>query len=172
MSEVDLLIYLMNDAFAGTGIEESNEAQSLLANLATVDEAMWATVPAGASRSIESIARHVGSCKLMYDEYAFGSGKLAFESPEVEPWPVGKGPKPAVEAWLREMHARLVGHVAELSDSDLTGFRPANWGEMRETRWLLNTLLQHDLYHAGEINHIRSLLDGDDRWRFQQLGYG
>ena len=30
----------------------------------------------------------------------------------------------------------------------------------------------HDAYHAGEINHLRSLLDGDDRWRFVQLGFG
>jgi hypothetical protein len=33
-------------------------------------------------------------------------------------------------------------------------------------------MITHDSYHAGEINHIRSLLDGDDRWRFQQLGFG
>ena len=40
-----------------------------------------------------------------------------------------------------------------------------------ETRWLLSTLLQHDTYHAGEINHLRSLLSGEDRWMWQiQLG--
>jgi hypothetical protein len=30
----------------------------------------------------------------------------------------------------------------------------------------------HDAYHAGEINHARSLLDGDDRWRYIQQGFG
>jgi hypothetical protein len=29
-------------------------------------------------------------------------------------------------------------------------------------------MMQHDLYHAGEINHIRSLLSGDDRWLFER----
>ena len=32
-------------------------------------------------------------------------------------------------------------------------------------------MITHDAYHAGEINHLRSLLGPDDRWRFQQLGF-
>jgi hypothetical protein len=30
-------------------------------------------------------------------------------------------------------------------------------------------IIGHDFYHAGEINHLRSLLGPDDRWRWQQL---
>jgi uncharacterized damage-inducible protein DinB len=172
MSEVALLTYLMHEAFEGTGIEESNESQSLMANLATVDNAMWRARPAAATRTIESIALHVGSCKVMYAEYAFGAGRLTFDSPEVQPWPDGEAPMPETLAWLRETHARLMVHVAPLSDQDLHVSRLANWGEQRETQWLLSTLLQHDSYHAGEINHLRSLLDGDDRWRWQQMGFG
>jgi hypothetical protein len=41
-----------------------------------------------------------------------------------------------------------------------------NWGEERPTRWILAMLITHDAYHAGEINHLRSLLSGDDRWNF------
>jgi hypothetical protein len=33
-------------------------------------------------------------------------------------------------------------------------------------------MITHDAYHAGEINHLRSLLGTDDRWRFEQLGFG
>jgi hypothetical protein len=33
-------------------------------------------------------------------------------------------------------------------------------------------MITHDAYHAGEINHLRSLMGPDDRWRFQQLGFG
>ncbi|HTG42662.1 MAG TPA: DUF664 domain-containing protein, partial [Methylomirabilota bacterium] len=67
----------------------------------------------------------------------------------------------------------LVGHVAALADdSELDVLRLTNWGEQRPTRWIIATMITHDAYHAGEINHIRSLLDGDDRWRFQQLGFG
>jgi hypothetical protein len=25
-------------------------------------------------------------------------------------------------------------------------------------------MIEHDLYHAGEINHLRSLRQGTDRW--------
>jgi len=28
-------------------------------------------------------------------------------------------------------------------------------------------MLQHDVYHAGEINRMRSTLSGEDRWQWQ-----
>lgn len=166
MSGVEELVYLVNDAFEGKGIEETNESQSLMQNLASVDEAMWRAVPPGGVRSIESIAVHVGSCKLMYDEYAFGPGRLQWGTPEVEPWPAGQAPMGKVLLWLRELHDRFVGHVSALDEESLSHPRMANWGEMRETRWLISVILQHDTYHAGEINHIRALLASDDRWRW------
>jgi hypothetical protein len=39
-----------------------------------------------------------------------------------------------------------------------------NWGEQKETRWIITAMIQHDLYHAGEINHLRALIQGTDRW--------
>lgn len=168
MSEIELLAYLMDDAFEGLGIEESNESQALMTNLATVDETMWRARPAGSTRTIEAIAVHLGACKVIYADYAFGPGTLTFESPEVEPWPPDQAPMAEVLTWLRESHRRLMAHVRALTDEDLTRPRRANWGELKETRWLLSTLLTHDSYHAGEINHLRSLMAGDDRWRWQQ----
>jgi hypothetical protein len=44
-----------------------------------------------------------------------------------------------------------------------------NWGEEEPTRWIIASMVTHDAYHAGEINHIRSLLGGDGRWRFEAL---
>jgi hypothetical protein len=69
--------------------------------------------------------------------------------------------------WLREVHESLMAHVRGLTDDELTHPRLANWGEEKETRWLLSTLLQHDVYHAGEINRMRSVLAGEDRWQWQ-----
>src|ERR1700687_795697 len=40
---------------------------------------------------------------------------------------------------------------------------------MGET-WIVAAMITHDAYHAGEINHLRSILGNDDRWRFIQLG--
>ena len=30
----------------------------------------------------------------------------------------------------------------------------------------------HDSYHAGEVNHLRSMLGTDDRWQFIKDGFG
>jgi uncharacterized damage-inducible protein DinB len=166
MGAVEEIRYLLDEAFAGEGIAETNESQSLLANLAAVDDARWTAVPDGGRRSIVSVALHVGSCKVMYDDYAFGSGSLSWDDPAVVPWHADDAPRQETVAWLRAVHARLIEHVSALREDDLAVPRPTNWGELRETRWLLATLVQHDAYHAGEINHIRAMLSGDDAWRW------
>ncbi len=170
---IDALLFLMEEAFRGAGIEESNESQALLPNLRSVPDDAWHAVPEGLSRSIEAIAIHVGACKVMYDDYAFGTASLRFATPDVEPWIEGRSEMDAVLPWLEEAHGRLAGHVAALSDdADLEAPRATNWGELRPTRWIIAAMITHDAYHAGEINHLRSLLGPDDRWRFQQLGFG
>ena len=169
---IEAQLYLMDEAFRGPGLEKSNESQALLPNLATVPDAWWRAQPAGATRTIEAIAGHVGACKVMYDDYAFGTGTLRFATPEVEPFAGGGSPAEVI-AWLEAAQTRLIGHVAALADDDeLDVLRLTNWGEQRPTRWIVAAMITHDAYHAGEINHLRSLLDGDDRWRFQQLGFG
>ena len=169
---IEAQLYLLDEAFRGPGTEASNESQTLLPNLLSVPEAWWRAQPAGATRTIEAIAGHVGACKIMYDDYAFGTASLRFATPEVEPYASGGAPADIVK-WLETAQARLVGHVAVLGDdADLDVLRPTNWGEQRPTRWIIAAMITHDAYHAGEINHVRSLLDGDDRWRFQQLGFG
>ena len=142
-------------------------------NLRSVPDDAWHRLPPGLSRSIESIAVHVGACKIMYDDYAFGAGTLRFATPEVEPWPTGTSEMGEVLPWLETTHRRLVDHVAALADdAELDVPRRANWDELRPTRWLIAAMITHDAYHAGEINHLRSQMGDDDRWRFQQLGFG
>ena len=169
---IDALLQLMEEAFRGAGIEESNESQALLTNLATVTDEQWRGRLPHVERTIESIAGHVGACKIMYDDYAFGGGTLEFGTALVEPY-AGGGSREDVTAWLEAAHAGLVGHVAALADdAELDRPRMTNWGELRPTRWIVAAMITHDAYHAGEINHLRSLLDGDDRWRYIQLGFG
>ena len=62
---IDALLYLLDEAFEGRGIEESNESQALLTNLATVTDAEWRATVADATRTIESMVLHVGACKIM-----------------------------------------------------------------------------------------------------------
>jgi uncharacterized damage-inducible protein DinB len=169
---IEALLDLMDEAFRGAGIEDSNESQALLTNLATVSDEQWRGRLPHVERTIESIAGHVGACKIMYDDYAFGAGTLQWATPEVEPYAAG-GSRTEVTAWLRDAHDRLVEHVSALSDdAELDALRLTNWGEERPTRWIIAAMITHDAYHAGEINHLRSLLDGDDRWRYIQQGFG
>jgi uncharacterized protein DUF664 len=169
---IEALLYLMDEAFRGPGIEESNESQALLSNLASVTPEQWRARLPNVERTIESIAGHVGACKVMYDDYAFGGASLQFGTAEVEPFATG-GTQDEVTAWVVAAHSVLVGHVAALADDrELDVLRRTNWGELRPTRWIIAAMITHDAYHAGEINHLRSLLDGDDRWRYIQLGYG
>lgn len=166
---VDALLYLLDEAFEGGGIEESNESQALLTNLATVDEATWRAKPPGVTRTIESMVLHLGACRIMYADYAFGPGTKQWGTPDVEGWVDGKAPMAEAIEWLREAHRSFVEHVKALTDADLDAQRKTNWGEEQPTRWIIAALIGHDFYHAGEINHLRSLLGTDDRWRWQQF---
>jgi uncharacterized damage-inducible protein DinB len=163
-------LYLLEEAFGGRGLEQSNESQSLLWNLATVTDAEWTALPPGATRTIESMVRHVAACKVMYGDYAFGPGTRQWGTPEVEgPWEPGAAPRADAIEWLRDVHASFAEQVERLTDDELERPRLTNWGEMRPTRWIIAAIVGHDFYHAGEINHLRSMLGSDDRWRGQQF---
>jgi hypothetical protein len=166
MTAIEEIVYLLDEAFSGTGIEETNEGQSLLMNLGTVEDSRWHAVPPGGVRTIASVALHVGTCKIMYDEYAFGPARLRWDDASLSPWPESEAPMAETIAWLEGAHARLVDHVRALRDDDLGAPRLSNWGEAKETRWLIKTLIEHDTYHAGEINHMRGLLAADDAWKW------
>jgi len=85
----------MNHAFDG------GEFHSLVGNLSSADEAMWQTPLPGSLRTIGEIALHVGSSKVMYENYAFGSATLSWEDPAVEPWPPQEAPIVDAIRWLR-----------------------------------------------------------------------
>lgn len=164
------MLYLLDEAFEGRGLEESNESQALLTNLASVTDATWRALPPGATRTIESMTLHVAACKVMYADYAFGEGTMQWGTPEVEgPWESGAAPMADAVEWLIRGHRAFRAQVEALTDADLDVERLTNWGERRATRWIIAALVGHDFYHAGEINHLRSMLGTDDRWRWQQF---
>ena len=59
-SGIEALLHLMEMSFGEPGVQ-AEESQALLQNLASVPEGAWRALPLGASRSIESIALHVGT---------------------------------------------------------------------------------------------------------------
>jgi hypothetical protein len=173
---VDELLYLLDRAF------EADGEHSLLGNLRRVGPDDWTWLPPDGSRSIRTLVGHVGACKLMYENHAFGDASLRWQDIGAhggEPPPAGRdwlsvseldarlaavelaAPEPAI-AWLRAAHARLRDSVAALDDAELARPRPANWGKLVETRTLIAVMIAHDYYHAGEINHLRALRQRDD----------
>jgi hypothetical protein len=74
--------------------------------------------------------------------------------------------------WLIDVQAAFVADVRALKDdADLDQLRRTNWGEEWRTRSIIGAMITHDSYHAGEINHMRSLLHGDDRWFYVKQGF-
>ena len=94
----------------------------------------------------------------MYDNHSFGDARMTFEA----------GPSASATAelikWLKEGQRSLRSHVAELTDDRLLEPCRANWGEMKDIRWIIATMIEHLIYHAGEINHIRALCQTNDAW--------
>lgn len=158
---VEQYLYLLDDAFAGP------DWHSLLSNLNTVTPEDWEWVPPGGARSIRDIVRHMGYSKLIAHDQMFGAATLTWDDPRLEEEAATATVDiPSAIAWLRIGHERLHDGIAALAnDAELQRPRRTNWGELRETRWVIVvTIIQHDLYHAGEINHLRALRQGNDAW--------
>jgi hypothetical protein len=152
---VSQVLYLLDRAFDGT------EWHSLLGNLKSITPDDWLWVPPGGRRSIRDIVQHIGAAKFIYHHYAFGDATLHWDDPQVDRWDVVETIPSAVD-WLRENHSRLRESISALNDADLLQPRLNFRRQPKETRWLIATMIEHDLYHAGEINHTRCLHQQDD----------
>ncbi len=160
---LDTLARLTDEAFEG------DPGHSLLANLQGLEDADWTALPPAASRSIADILEHVAWAKWMYADYAFGPGTLRGDVPPLVPVGGARSRPPAeLVAWLTEGHRLWAEVVRSLpDDTELDRDRPTNWGAQLPTRDLIRIQLAHDFYHAGEINHVRALLKGTDRWPYE-----
>ena len=155
---IEQLLYTMDAAFEDYPLQQ----QSLLKNLAAVRDEDWLWVPDGCVRSIFDIVEHLGN-KYTYDSHAFGDGSMRWDVPGSIPGIERDTPRAEVIEYLREGHRRLRTHVEALADDEeLMRPRKVPWGVETTTRWLINVMIQHDLYHAGEINYLRTLKQGTD----------
>lgn len=159
-SEIETLARLVEQAY------QADHMHSLRANLGALRDDDWMVIPPGGGRCIAEIVEHAAWCKWMYDDYAFGAAALRGDVPPLVP-AGGARARPPEEllAWLDEGHRRWLGSIRALSDdAELDRLRLANWGDRFPTRTLIQILIAHDFYHAGEINHLRALIQGTDRW--------
>ncbi len=159
---IEAFVWMSNQAYRG------DEGQSLFGSLRDLRAHDWTALLPGAGRSISDILEHVGWAKWMYEDYAFGPGTLQGDEPPQIPLPgVRARPRAELLEWLAQGHLRWVASVAALpDDGELDRPRLTNWGERLPTRALIQILIGHDFYHAGELNHIRALLQDTDRWPY------
>jgi uncharacterized damage-inducible protein DinB len=153
---VNQLLFLMDNAF------ERSRAHSLVSNLSTVTEADYARDHEG--RSIREMVRHVAAAKHVYENQAFGDATLfmpAFQARLYE----STATMTEDQEWLRHGYDRLRASLAGTDDAVLTEQRPVHMGGTRELREIISIMIEHDLYHAGEINHLRALMQDTDYWR-------
>lgn len=156
------LITLTEDAF------ERHPVLSIIANLRDLREEDWTAVPPGGGRSIADILEHVGWSKWMYENVTFGGATFKGDQPPMIPSNGARSrPREELVAWMTEGHRRWVESLKALNDDcELDVERMTNWGQMLPTRALIHIVIGHDFYHAGEINHIRALLQNTDRWSY------
>jgi len=172
---VEQLLYLLDEAYEGI----DKPWHSMLGNLASITEDDWLWTPTGGARTIRGITSHVGGAAYLYYDRVFG-GYSVFGEP-ITNWNVPAGdlgvgtedldsvhplenepPMAAVIAWVTERARAFRDAVAQLDDAALMGERTNHRGEMYPIRWFIGVMIQHYSYHAGEINHIRALHQGND----------
>ena len=163
---VDEYLYLMDAAFAG------DDWHSVLGNLTDVARDDWLWTPPGGARPIAEMVSHLAACKNMYGNHAFGDATLTWSDPLADQKRMKNATDAEIASLLRfihDAHARLRAAVDALGDdAELRRMRRANWGDLMETRWLIKATIEHDLYHAGEINRLRSLRQSNDAWAFEK----
>lgn len=156
---LEFLIWQLDEAF------ERKPEHSLLANLSSIVVDELDLLPPSGGRTIRDFVAHCASVKRMHANHAFGDRRLSW-------WTTWDGSGKMEEAsleeltgWLRRAQAEVVDGVTTLKDdSELLGMRPTHWGEERETRLLIDAVIMHDIYHAGEMNHLRGLLQNADHF--------
>jgi uncharacterized damage-inducible protein DinB len=105
--------------------------------------------PLGGAHSIAEIARHIGTWEDIVRRRL--AGEVIDQVADEVDWPGGEATPAAWDAtlrWLDETHARLEGAVAALPEGRLG--EPVAARDY-DVQYMLQGILQHTLYHAGQI---------------------
>lgn len=159
--EIEFLADRLDSAFQRRMPEDWSAGwHSLLSNLQSVRDEDLDWLPPGGVRSIRHIAAHSGISMLVYSDHGFGAGLMQW--PDQYPHEV-RGSKEQIISWLTECHKTLSNALAACTDEQLDEVRET-WdpAERWPRRWFVTTMVDHLLYHSGEINYIRALAQKND----------
>jgi hypothetical protein len=102
-------------------------------------------------------------CQAPLLDAAWGTGTLTGDLTEEGVKAAGRSPAEVV-AYAREGQGKLLAALGALTEAGFDAHVRVHWGETMPARHVFATLMEHDLYHAGELNVLRSVLRGVDRW--------
>lgn len=139
---------------------------SVLGNLANVTDDDWLWAPSPEGRTIADIVEHIGSGKYGYHSAMFGDGSYVAGGADQKFAAHPGRERGEMMTWLQRAHEMLLEGIAGLSDADLE--RPPRGDKFQgmQLQHLIYIGVVHDLYHAGELNHLRSIAQGNDRWGY------
>lgn len=147
-----VLIDFANRAF------EKSPWHSLMSALDGVSDEVFITLPSRHNGfpwmdgSIRDIVYHVAGDKLVQLNHAFGDGLINWEN-----LPMKKSERATMITDLATSHKHLLQAIENTDDlrAKVTG-----WGGKRlNCLDFFMMLIEHDLYHAGQIRYIRNLVE-------------
>jgi hypothetical protein len=94
---------------------------------------------------------HIGLCKVIYHEWAFGPAQETFMTIETP------GDAASAIEVLEQGHRLLSADLASLDDRALDRPVLTNWGERWPAWRIFTTMAAHDRQHGGEIGTLRDL---------------
>lgn len=155
MTEIDRIVQQMKLAFKG----QAWHGPALQEVLANVNAAQAAAHPLANAHSVWELVLHITAWhKFVIQRLA---GREVFEVNEKEDWPPVQDT--SASAWkgalqeLEQRHKNLCAAVARLQDADLSGKIRSVEGD-HSIYVMLHGVVQHDLYHAGQIMLLRKAL--------------
>lgn len=102
--------------------------------------------------SIRDIVYHVTGDKLIQINHAFGDSSLNWENVALS-----KAAKTKMLCDLRDAQDRVVQTLEERTEASL-GDKVSSWGgKTMPADDLFLMLIEHDIYHAGQIRYIRNV---------------
>jgi hypothetical protein len=159
---IDTLLYAMDRALDG-GRGSPFAWHTLAGNLAAIDRKDWSWRPPDGGRTVWDLVEHIGGPPYVYESQAFGDRSIHWPTIGLVYTIRPDSSADEMLAWVRGGYGRLRARLEAMEDdTELLVRRMSPQGVEQEARWVFTTMIEHCLYHTGEINHLRALRQGND----------
>jgi len=130
----------------------------------TDEEATWKHHPDtdhDEAYSIASYCEHVACCDVMYTDMAFGEGRNDWRWMGETVWPGDDvAPGDRCLGMSRKSYEFLVERIGAAADEQLDAVYPMHHGQPLYGWQVVATMIQHRLWHAGQVSLIRDAYAG------------